>query len=109
MENTNLGERRYYYIQRHASGYVGNCLLWWREGGNGYTCNIDEAEVFSGGDPAFQQIVKDDSKYTAWEMDYIKHCSHRHVDHQYINIDMSGVHKEPTQEEIDADMGADND
>ena len=30
-----------YYIQN--KGYVGNCLLWWREGGHGYTCNLDEA------------------------------------------------------------------
>lgn len=30
-----------YYIQN--KGYVGNCLLWWREGGNGYTCDLSEA------------------------------------------------------------------
>lgn len=30
-----------YYIQN--KGFVGNCLLWWREGGSGYTCNLNEA------------------------------------------------------------------
>jgi len=30
-----------YYIQN--KGFVGNSLLWWRENGNGYTCNLNEA------------------------------------------------------------------
>lgn len=30
-----------YYIQN--KGFVGNCLIWWRKGGGGYTCNLDEA------------------------------------------------------------------
>lgn len=35
---------RYYIMQRQCSG---NCAIWWRAGGNGYTCNLDEAEVMS--------------------------------------------------------------
>lgn len=31
-----------YYIQ-NCSQYVGNCVLWWRVDGHGYTCNLDEA------------------------------------------------------------------
>ena len=30
-----------YYIQN--KGQVGNCLLWWRVEGHGYTCNLNEA------------------------------------------------------------------
>ena len=30
-----------YYIQN--KGYVGNCLLWWKVDGHGYTCNLDLA------------------------------------------------------------------
>ncbi len=30
-----------FYIQN--KGFVGNCLLWWRPNGSGYTCNLDEA------------------------------------------------------------------
>lgn len=30
-----------FYIQN--KGHVGNCAIWWREGGSGYTCNLDEA------------------------------------------------------------------
>jgi len=80
-----------YYIQRHASGYVGNCLLWWRKGGNGYTCNLDDAEVFDGDNAKFQSIAKDGSKYTAWEKNYIDACAHRHVDHQYVDDALKGI------------------
>lgn len=75
-----------YYVQRHASGYVGNCLLWWRKGGRGYTCNLDDAEVFEAAD-----VPNNPQKYTAWEKEYIDSCAHRHVDHQYVNGDACGI------------------
>lgn len=31
-----------YYIQ-DTRQIVGNCALWWRKDGHGYTCNLDEA------------------------------------------------------------------
>jgi hypothetical protein len=65
--------------------------LWWRKGGNGYTCNIDDAEIFDGDDPRFQGIAKDKTKYTAWEKEYIDSVAHRHVDHQYVNHDLKGM------------------
>lgn len=30
-----------YYIQ--SRGCVGNCLLWWAEGGHGYVCDLSKA------------------------------------------------------------------
>ena len=30
-----------YYIQN--KGFVGNCLIFWRKDGHGYTCNLDKA------------------------------------------------------------------
>jgi len=30
-----------YYIRN--LGFVGNCLRWWKEGGHGYTCDLNEA------------------------------------------------------------------
>lgn len=30
-----------YYIQN--KGYQGNCLVWWADGGHGYTCDLDKA------------------------------------------------------------------
>lgn len=33
---------RLYYIQ-DTRQVVGNCALWWRAGGAGYTCDLDDA------------------------------------------------------------------
>ena len=41
------------YLERQASGYVGNCLLWWKKGTRGYTCDLHEAEVFDSEDLVF--------------------------------------------------------
>ena len=79
-----------YYVERQASGFVGNCLLWWRKGGHGYTCNLDDAEVFEAKDPYFQSIARD-KKYRAWEKTYIDSATVRHVDHQRLNMDLAGV------------------
>lgn len=81
-----------YYIQRHASGFVGNCLLWWRKGGSGYTCDLDDAEVFDEDDVKFQVTMRDGRyKYTAWEKDYIDAHAKRHVDHQYVDVKEGGM------------------
>ena len=80
-----------YYVQRHASGFVGNCLLFWRQGNCGYTCDLDDAQVFDGDDARFQQIARDTSKYTVWEKGYLDACAQRHVDHQRVNPDLKGV------------------
>jgi hypothetical protein len=40
-----------YYVQEadgSASGLVGNCMRFWREGGRGYTCQLGEAGVYKG-------------------------------------------------------------
>jgi hypothetical protein len=36
-----MADEPLYYIQN--KGYCGNCLIWWRDGGHGYTTNVDEA------------------------------------------------------------------
>lgn len=38
---------QFYYIQDSRS-YVGNNVLWWREDGDGYTTNLDEAMKVTG-------------------------------------------------------------
>lgn len=35
-----------YYIQH--KGYQGNCLVWWADGGHGYTCDLDKAWKVQG-------------------------------------------------------------
>lgn len=36
-----------YYVQDKRS-VVGNCASWWRQGGGGYTCEIEEAGAYTG-------------------------------------------------------------
>jgi len=62
-----------YYIQRHAGGYSGNSLIWWKEGDHGYSYDLSEAKVFSGDDPEFLSTLKHDrgEKFYAWEKEYI--------------------------------------
>ena len=76
-----------YYIQRHASGFCGNNPLWWREGGHGYSCNLNEAEVFVGDSQEFRSIMKTKEKYTAWPKSYIDRKAIRTIDHQNISME----------------------
>lgn len=34
-----------FYIRN--GGFCGNCFIWWRAGGNGYTCDLREAGKFT--------------------------------------------------------------
>lgn len=36
-----------YLLQNETAGYIGNYPLFWKEGGSGYTPNIDEAQRFT--------------------------------------------------------------
>ncbi len=76
-----------FYVERSASGKVGNCLLWWRTGGNGYTCDIADAEKFSQDDPHLAEILRS-SKYTVWPAEYIDDRTTLHVDHQKLDLSM---------------------
>jgi len=80
--------KKQYYIERSQSGFVGNCLLWWRKGGKGYTCDVNQAEVFDGDSLAFIETMKS-AKYRAWEVSYVLSASSVHVDHQNLNFDLA--------------------
>jgi len=77
-----------YYLQRHAGGYVGNSMIWWKEGDHGYSCDLSEAKIFSGDDPDFLITLKHDrgQKYYAWEKEYIDALTTKTVDMQDIDF-----------------------
>jgi len=77
-----------YYVERAASGYVGNCLLWWAKDGHGYTCDLSRAEVF---DEAAAGRLAQDMVFRVWEKTYIDSCTQPHVDHQQLNRDLAGI------------------
>lgn len=77
-----MGDHAKYYIQ-DARGYVGNDMLWWREGG-GYTTSIIDAEVFSQ-EKAFQ-LNKGRCSDVPWPKDYIDCHTRMVVDVQIVDI-----------------------
>lgn len=77
-----------YYIERHASGKVGNCLLFWKEDDRGYTCNLSEARVFSYQEATALVDQGGDSKYTAWNKKHLDSISCLHVDCQKLRQHM---------------------
>jgi len=79
-----------YYVERKASGYVGNCLLWWRHNNCGYTCDLKDAKIFEADDPKLKSIFNDE-KYRLWDKEYIDYCATRHVDHQNLNMDLAVI------------------
>jgi len=68
-----------YYIQRHESGTVGNCILFWKKGNRGYACDLNEARVFSQEEK--DSLMEDDQgeKFTAWEKPHLDKIAERHI------------------------------
>jgi hypothetical protein len=79
-----------YYVQNVDAGYVGNCLLWWRKGGSGYTCDLSQAEKFDESDEHLIKLSKD-PKFRVWDRFYIDLCSVRMVDQQSLLMSNSGL------------------
>ena len=68
-----------------SKGYVGNCLLFWRKGGHGYSCDLREAEIFDAEDQKLKTIIKD-GRYSVWVKEYVDNVACLHVDAEYLNI-----------------------
>lgn len=66
-----------YYIQN--VGCVGNCLLWWRKEGNGYTCDLSEAWLVTN--EKAKSICKDrPNEDIPYRADLVDGLAKRHVD-----------------------------
>ena len=91
IARSTASEPREYYIQRHASGCVGDCMLWWVKGGHGYTCDLDRAEVWTQEDA--EELIASDrgEKYTAWEKSGVDASSVRHASIELIDLDAKGI------------------
>ena len=70
-----------YYVQDNRQ-YVGNCVLWWAKGRNGYTCDLDKAHVFDQGEMERLCGSSDRATDVAWPKDEMDAIAHRHVDMQ---------------------------
>jgi hypothetical protein len=72
-----------YYIRNE--GYLGNALIWWKKGSNGYTCDIRNAEKFTKEEA--EKICKRPQD-TAYKCDYIDGLLHAQkliIDCQYVD------------------------
>lgn len=70
-----------FYVQRHASGYVGNSMVWWQQGDSGYTCDIQQARVWTDEDSA-KLVLESSEKYKRWPKVAIDEIVQHHVDIQ---------------------------
>ncbi len=72
-----------YYLQDSRT-YVGNDVLWWGEGGCGYTTDLRKAEVYTKERAVRLHNMRETD--IPWPKDYIDSRTRPAVDMQYINI-----------------------
>jgi hypothetical protein len=73
-----------FYLQDSRS-YVGNDVLWWARGGNGYTTDVSKAHVYSYEEA--QQMHRSRPTDVPWPKGYIDAKTRPAVDMQYIQRD----------------------
>lgn len=78
-----------YYLHNVHAGYVGNCILFWRKKGAGYTCNLDDAETFSF--KAAQAVARrcEQGHFKLREKSDLDKIAERHIDMQDLPIEES--------------------
>ena len=81
-------EESLFYIQNR--GPVGNCALWWRAGGCGYTCDLDDAGVFTE-EQAREICRRRPDMDRAWPKSQIDGLAVRHLDVQKLPIKRAGA------------------
>lgn len=59
-----------YYIQNKNQGFLGNSLMFWALGNNGYTAKLTQAQKYSY-EEAKKICQGNPSKNKAWPVDYI--------------------------------------
>lgn len=68
-----------YFIQDTRS-YVGNCVLWWRAGGRGYTTDINKAGRFDHSEAMAQHNMRETDK--PWKCSDIEPLARATIDMQ---------------------------
>jgi len=84
---TKHDDGRKFYIQRHASGFVGDSPLWWKEGGHGYTTQLDDAQVWTEEDAMALLMEDQGEKFTAWPKPHVEAAVVEIVDYHLLHID----------------------
>lgn len=70
----------HYYI-RNTKSVVGNCALWWAEGGHGYTSDLDKAWCVT--EAKAREICRNRPEQdVAYPLEMVNRAARRHVDVQ---------------------------
>ena len=77
-----------YYIQNTDAGYLGNAIIFWAQGRNGYTADLNKSHKFTE-EEAKQICNGNPKKNKAWAVEYIDGNKgiQRIVDCQYLEYD----------------------
>ena len=70
-----------FYLQDSRS-HIGNDVLWWAKGGNGYTTDLREAHVYAQAEAVAQHNMRETD--IPWPKDYIDGKARPAVDMQHI-------------------------
>lgn len=81
-------ENDLYYLQ--VKGHSGNSLLWWKDGRHGYTCDIQQAHVFTKKE-AFGQAKVRPHDDIPWRKDYIDTHLQHHVNSETVSRKAEGA------------------
>lgn len=73
-----------YYLQDSRS-YIGNDVLWWSQGGKGYTTDLSKAHIYSEDEAQRMHVIR--SSDIPWPKSYIDAKTRPAVDFQYIKRD----------------------
>lgn len=71
-----------FYLQDSRS-YVGNDVMWWALGGNGYTTDLRQAQVYTKEDAQAMHNARESD--IPWPKDYIDSKTRPAVDFQYLS------------------------
>lgn len=97
-------KKRYYVENRER--HNGDSMVWWKKGGHGYSCNLEEAEVFNEDDPELLSIIAEQKmgirKYRIWDKAYIDSRVWRQVSLENIDCNKEFVN-EPTRKAVEKD------
>jgi hypothetical protein len=78
QKNSNM-----YYIRNE--GYLGNALIWWARGRNGYTCDIDNAHKFTKEEAERICERHQDTAYKCEYIDGLDSAKKTIIDSQYVD------------------------
>jgi hypothetical protein len=72
-----------YYVRNE--GYLGNALMWWAKGRNGYTCDINNAHKFTRAEAEGICKRRQDSAYRCEYIDGLEKAKQLIIDCQYVD------------------------